>query len=92
MWLGISIAISFVIILVLDFPYSIIAMVGVFLSINYFIRQRQMRKMGLSAWSPFGGASRTGQSNVSYYCMSCGTKHSESRCPNCGSNMKKAGF
>ena len=92
MWLGISIAIAIALSFLLPFPYDIIAIVGVFLSINYFIRQRQMRKMGMSAWSPFGGAGRSGQSNVSYYCMNCGTKHNQARCPNCGSNLKKAGF
>jgi uncharacterized paraquat-inducible protein A len=29
---------------------------------------------------------------ISYYCMSCWTKHNEENCPTCGSRMKKASF
>jgi hypothetical protein len=29
---------------------------------------------------------------ISYYCMSCGTKHSDERCPQCASKKKKVGF
>jgi hypothetical protein len=70
--LGIAIAISVPLSFLLPFPYDIISIVGVFLGINYFIRQRQMRELGLSAWNPFG------VSNISkkayYSCMACGTK------------------
>jgi hypothetical protein len=72
--LGIAIAISIALSFLLSFPYDIIAIVGVFLGINYFIRQPQMRKMSLSAWSLFGGSSNVGQKTINYYCMACGTK------------------
>jgi hypothetical protein len=91
-WIGISIAISLTLALLLPFPYDIIAIIGVFLSVNYFIRQRQMRKMGLNAWSFFGSPSASGKQNINYYCMNCGTKHNQTACPNCGSKLKKAGF
>jgi hypothetical protein len=29
---------------------------------------------------------------INYYCMSCGTKHSDERCPQCSSNKKKVSF
>ena len=29
---------------------------------------------------------------IDYYCMSCGTKHSDKRCPQCASKKKKVGF
>ena len=29
---------------------------------------------------------------ISYYCMSCWTKHNEENCPRCGSRTKKASF
>jgi len=45
-----------------------------------------MKKMGM-AGSVFGGNG----SSVSYYCMSCGTKHNQSSCPKCGSKMKRVG-
>ena len=92
MWIGISIAISLTLALILPFPYDIIAIIGVFLGINYFIRQRQMRKMGLSTWSFFGSPSGLGKQSIDYYCMNCGTKHNQTACPNCGSKLKKAGF
>ena len=92
MWIGISIAISLALAFILPFPFDIIAIIGVFLSINYFIRQRQMRKMGLNAWSFFGSASGSGKQGINYYCINCGTKHNQAVCPKCGSKLKKAGF
>jgi hypothetical protein len=91
-WTGIAIAISLVLTFILPFPFDIISIIGVFLSINYFIRQRQMRKMGLNAWSFFGTSSSFGNRGINYYCMNCGTKHNDAACPNCGSKLKKAGF
>jgi hypothetical protein len=92
MWIGISIAISLAFALMLSFPYDIIAIIGVFLSINYFIRQRQMRKMSLSGWSFFGSPSSFRKQGMNYSCMNCGTKHNKAACPNCGSKLKKASF
>ncbi len=91
-WVAISIAISLALAFFLPFPFDIISIIGVFLSINYFIRQRQMRKMGLNAWSIFGSAQGSGKQGVNYYCINCGTKHNQAACPNCGSKLKKAGF
>jgi hypothetical protein len=92
MWVAISIAISLALAFFLPFPFDIISIIGVFLSINFFIRQRQMRKMGLNAWSIFGSAQGSEKQGVSYYCINCGTKHNQAACPNCGSKLKKAGF
>ncbi len=92
MWIAISIAISLVLAFILPFPFDIIAIIAVFLSINYFIRQRHMRRMGLNAWSFFGSAPGSDKQGVNYYCMNCGTKHNQAACPNCGSKLKKAGF
>jgi type III secretory pathway component EscV len=92
MWIAISIAISLALAFILPFPFDIIAIIAVFLSINYFIRQRQMRKMGLNAWSIFGSAQGSGKRGVNYFCINCGTKHNQAACPNCGSKLKKAGF
>jgi type III secretory pathway component EscV len=92
MWIVISIAISLALAFILPFPFDIIAIIAVFLSINYFIRQKQMKKMGLNAWSFFGSAPGPGKQNVNYYCINCGTKHNQAACPNCGSKLKKAAF
>src|ERR671922_376232 len=91
-WIGISIAISLTLAFILPFPFDIIAIIGVFIAINYFIRQRQMRKMGLNAWSFFGSPSSFGKQSINYYCMNCGTQHNQAVCPNCGSKLKKARF
>jgi hypothetical protein len=92
MWIAISIGISLVLAFILPFPFDIIAIIAVFLSINYFIRQRQMRRMGLNAWSLFGSSPGSANQAVNYYCMNCGTKHNQAACPNCGSKLKKAAF
>ncbi|MDQ3847334.1 MAG: anaerobic ribonucleoside-triphosphate reductase [Thermoproteota archaeon] len=91
-WIAISIGISLVLAFLLPFPLDIIAIIAVFLSINYFIRQRQMRKMGMNAWSFFRSSSGYGNQGINYYCINCGTKHNRAACPNCGSKSKKAGF
>jgi hypothetical protein len=92
MWIAISIAISLALAFILPFPFDIIAIISVFLGINYFIRQRQMKKMGLNAWSFFGSAPGPRNQSVNYYCINCGTKHNQAACPNCGSKLKKAAF
>ena len=92
MWIAISMAISLALAFLLPFPFDIIAIIAVFLSVNYFIRQRQMRKMGLSAWSFFGSSLGAKNQGVNYYCINCGTKHNQASCPNCGSKLKKAAF
>jgi hypothetical protein len=90
MWVGISLGISIAISLIVPFPFSIVAIIAVFLTINYYIRQRQMRKMGMSGG---GFSSMFGQQRgVQYYCINCGTRHNQTSCPNCGSKLKRAGF
>ena len=94
MWIAISLGISLALSFLLPFPLNFIAMLGVFLGMNYFMRRRQMRMMGMRGGSFFGGGSggpMYGQKTVDYYCMSCGTKHNQRTCPNCGSNMKRIG-
>jgi len=96
MWIAISLGISLALSFLLPFPLNFIAMLGVFLGMNYFMRRRQMRMMGMRGGDSFfggglGGSSMFGQQAVEYYCMSCGTKHNQRSCPNCGSNMKRIG-
>jgi hypothetical protein len=96
-WLAISFAISVTLSMLLRFPYSLIAIIAVFISMNYFIRRYQMQRMGMSGTGGgFGGSflgGGLGQSKpVEYHCISCGTKHNQSACPNCGSRMRKADF
>lgn len=95
MWIVISLGISFAISFLVPFPISIVAIIGIYLAIGYFIRRRQMRMMSMSAdsyGSFFGSGSMFGNRKaVQYYCMVCGTRHNGRSCPNCGSNMKRVG-
>jgi hypothetical protein len=96
MWIGISLAISIAISMVVPFPLNIFGIIAVFIGLNYFIRQRQMRKMGMMGQgsffgmrggSMFGGGGKT----VNYYCMNYGMKHDERACPRCGSTATRIG-
>jgi hypothetical protein len=93
-WIAISLAISFGLSLLLPFPYSLVAIIGVFLAMNYFMRQRQMRRMGMRGGGFFGTGqgSMFGQRGIRYVCIMCGAKHNGGSCPNCGSKLKKASF
>jgi hypothetical protein len=89
--LGISLAIS----MLVPFPLSIAAIFGVFILLNFYMRKRMMRRMGMGGGvGMFGSVSSSsmfGDSSLKYYCMSCGTKHKEAACPKCGSKMKRVG-
>ena len=91
LWIGISLGISITISMIVPFPYSLVIIIGIFILLNFYMRNRMMKKMGTgmgmfgSFSSPFAGNS------VNYYCMSCGTKHREAACPRCGSKMKRVG-
>ena len=94
-WFGISIGISLTISMLVPFPVSLIAIIGVFILLNFYMRRRVMSRMRGGAGAGigiFGSMSSTlGGSSLNYYCMSCGTKHKEAACPKCGSKMKRVG-
>ena len=46
-WMGISIGISLAISVILPFPISLLAIIGVFILLNYYMRKRMMRRMGM---------------------------------------------
>jgi rRNA maturation endonuclease Nob1 len=95
MWIGISLAISLALSLILDFPYNLVAIIAVFLAMNYFMRQRQLRRMGMTGSRGFfgtGTGTSYGQRSVKYSCMMCGARHNGGSCPNCGSKLKRASF
>ena len=91
---GISIAIS----MIIPFPICLAVIIGVFILLNLYMRNRMMRKMGMGTGGGgiFNSMSRSmagaNNSSLKYYCMSCGTEHKQAACPNCGSRMKKVGF
>jgi hypothetical protein len=91
-WMGISFGISIAISLLLPFPISLAAIFAVFILLNFYMRKRMMRRMGMgSMFSPMSSSSMFGDTSLKYYCMSCGTKHKEVACPKCGSKMKRVG-
>ena len=86
MWIAIYFTISLVISLLVPFPFSLIAIVGIVLLLSFYIRKRQLQRIGSFNYSIVGSKL------LNYYCMSCGTKHRQIACPSCGSKMKKAEF
>ena len=95
-WIAISIAISLALSFLLPFPLSLVAIIGVFLAMNYYIRRWQMRRMGMMGGSTSGGGFGSlfggGGGGVSYICIACGQRFKGGTCPRCGSKMKKADF
>jgi len=94
--MGISIGISLAISVILPFPISLLAIIGIFILLNYYMRKRMMRRMGMGGGGTgiFGSMSPSsifGDSSLKYYCMSCGTQHKQVACPKCGSKMKRVG-
>ena len=97
LWIGISFGISLGISLLLPFPVSLVAIFGIFILLNIYMRRIMMRRMsGPGTTGKFDSMSSMFSSNDSaalkYYCISCGTQHKEIACPSCGSKMKKVGF
>lgn len=93
LWLGIYFAISIVITMFIDFPYSLLVLLPIIFGMAYYRRYRFMKQVGQRGslfGNPFGQKGVGG--GVDYYCINCGTKHNKVSCPNCGSKMKKAGF
>lgn len=89
LWISLSLGISLAISLFIPFPFSLPIIIAVFILLSFYMRKRAMKKMGLSGSSMFGGYGSG--STLSYYCMSCGTKHNQAACPRCGSKMKRVG-
>ena len=91
-WLGIFLAISFGISMILPFPTSLIVIIGVFILLNMYRRRTIMKRMGVGGdigTGIFSLGTVTGAGSLKYYCMSCGTEHREAACPKCGSKMKR---
>ena len=95
MWLGIYLGISLTISLLFDFPLSLILFLLAFVLIQIvrgYIRQRKEGGIKFRNFFSPQSSSMYGFKPVNYYCMSCGTKHNDRECPNCGSRMKRIGW
>ena len=94
-WIGISLAISLALSFLLPFPLSLVAVIGVFLGMNYYMRRWQMRRMGMMSGSASSGGFGSllgGGGGINYVCIVCGQRFKGRICPRCGSKMKKADF
>lgn len=90
LYLGSGIGFAFFI----PFPLSLLALVGVILTIDIIRARRNLAKVG------FTEALRSLSSNkqsapsanrVKYYCMSCGRENKKVQCDFCGSKMRMVG-
>jgi rubrerythrin len=79
--------------MVVPFPISLVIIMGVFIMLNLYMRNRMMRRMGMGSEMLFGSMSSSmfDGNSVRYYCMSCGMQHKQAACPKCGSKMKRVG-
>src|ERR687897_3023856 len=94
-WLGVSLGISLTISLLLPFPISLVAIIGVFILLNLYMRRRLMQRMRMSGGGMFSSMPSSltvgDSSSLKYSCMNCGIQHKDISCPNCGSKMQKVG-
>ena len=84
-WIAIYFVISFIISIIVPFPYSLIVIVSIVLILSLYIRRREMARFKLDNFSMFDS------NKINYYCMMCDTKHNNLMCPKCGSKMKRIG-
>ena len=94
-WIGISFGISIGVSMLVPFPLSLLAIVGVFLLLNLYLRRRMITRYGSIRGTIQGGMyspTATDGGSLKYYCMSCGARHKQLACPKCSSKMKKIGL
>jgi hypothetical protein len=89
-WLGIWLAISLGISMILPFHISLVVIMGFFILLNMYMRKTIMKRMDVGA-GIFPCGNVTGGTSLKYYCISCGTQHREASCLKCGSKMKRVG-
>ena len=89
-WIVVSVGISLVISRLLPFPISIVAIVGIFIVLGYYMRKRTTGNIGITGMSDSTSRAR-GDNSLKYYCMICGKEHKQIECPKCGSKLKRVG-
>jgi hypothetical protein len=103
-WLGVFIAIGFIIIYLFEFPLDLIMLIIAFIVINIYKSRVMLKKLGIlnennvkdirgfiKSLFKSPSSSADGNASVRYFCMSCGNEHREIACPKCGSKMKRVG-
>ena len=74
-WIAIYFVISFIISIIVPFPYSLVVIVSIVLILSIYIRRREMARFKVDNFSMFDS------NKVNYYCMMCDTKHNNLMCP-----------
>jgi hypothetical protein len=80
MWMGISLAISIAISFILPFPWSLAAVIGIFLLLDSYLVRKASRRMrsensvfdSLSSLFNSGGGRMANNPPLKYRCISCG--------------------
>jgi hypothetical protein len=94
--LGIFLGISLTISVLVPFPISLVAIIVVFSLLNLlYMRGRMVKRMGMGMRGEISDSTTSSSLmfgyTLKYYCMSCGTQHTQASCPKCGSKMKRVG-
>jgi hypothetical protein len=66
-WLGIFLAISFGISMILPFPTSLVVVIGFFILLNMYRKKAIMKRMGVGGTGIFPSGTVTGVSSLKYY-------------------------
>ena len=101
-WIAISIGIGIVIGFMLPIVISLAVVIGILILRLKFLRKSRRNKVMMLSnnklldtgtfdliSSILSSGFRSSSINKNYYCASCGTKHTETACPSCGSKFKK---
>jgi hypothetical protein len=88
--------VGFILLFLLPYPLDFISITGLFV-LTYYLRSRsEMKRFGgmggiRDLFGSISSAFNDQYRPLKYYCMSCGKRHREIACPNCGSKMKRVG-
>jgi len=96
-FLGVSLAISIGLQMVLPFPFGLAAALGLFIAFPLLLRRRYMNRLGGYGSSSGTGAGgffgiNRGGSTIRYVCLVCNHRYKGGSCPRCGSKIKRADF
>jgi hypothetical protein len=60
-----------------------------------YMRRRMVKRTGMGMRGGISGSTSSSSlmfgDTLKYYCMSCGTQHTQTSCPKCCSKMKRVG-
>jgi hypothetical protein len=97
-WIMVSLAISLALTFLFGYLFGnpllgLIPAIGIFFIMSYYIRKRNMARMGMSGGGGgFGGMLGGSGGGINYVCISCGHRFKGGACPRCGSKMRRADF